>query len=228
MTAGDIDGSGDLSLIVGSPFASVNSSSSDYVITVSVVHILLIYFLLLKQTGSVAVFRSSASRVPANMSVTDADFLLNGDASFGYFGTSLAVQTIAGTPTQFGDATALIIIGAPTYLTVNGSVGRLYFYAVSGSTITLAATISGTSDKAKFCNAIALGQIEPGDFVLAVSSPSYGNPYLFDTEYIMGGRVDVFALASIPLGDSVVNELSPISTIKVGICFLDLIWMLSF
>ena len=186
----------------------------------------------MQQTGSVAVFRSSTSRIPANISVTDADFLLNGDASFGYFGTSLAVQTIAGTPTQFGDATALIIIGAPTYLTINGSVGRLYFYAVSGSAITLVSTISGTSDKAKFCNAIALGQLQPGDFVIAISSPSYGNPYLFDTEYIMGGRVDVFALSAIPLGNSVVNELSPIATIMVGaadafLCRLLIVFALS-
>jgi hypothetical protein len=128
LSSGDLDGTGQLSLLVGAPFASTDPSTV--------------------QVGVAAVFRPSTSRVAGTITLLEADIYLEGEASVGCFGTALLVQPLeAGS--QYGNATSLLIVSAPTYHNVNGSVGRVYFYAVSGATATNVSMITGTSDKSK-------------------------------------------------------------------------------
>ena len=111
LTSGDVDGSGHDSLIIGSPFASTNNTD------VNNIHV-----------GVVAIFRSSSSRLPASLSVTDADILLEGESSFSWFGYSMTVYESADALSPFPWSSPVLIIGVSVQqraAVVSGAVGSL-------------------------------------------------------------------------------------------------------
>ena len=90
-------------------------------------------------------FRSTTQRVAGNLTVSDADILLLRETSFECFGTSMLV-----TPSVWPNSTSLLIVGAPAYFNSNGSVGRVYVFAINGNEATNVSMITGMTDKAKF------------------------------------------------------------------------------
>eukprot|EP00042_Codosiga_hollandica_P054489 m.738714 g.738714 ORF g.738714 m.738714 type:complete len:865 (+) comp58911_c0_seq1:2-2596(+) len=206
MTSGDIDGHGQSSLILGSPYASTNNADVNNV-----------------QVGAVAIFRSSTARVPGTLSVTDADIQLEGESSFSMFGFTLLVV-----PAQ-APSSPILIISAPIVNNVNGSVGRVYAYTCQQSSATLVANITGVSDKAKFGWALATGAVSiAGSLqqVVAISASSFGNPYLHETEYAWEGRVYVFALEDLLNGATLLTQVQALAILTGDADFAHVGWQL--
>jgi hypothetical protein len=203
---GDLDGDGHSHLLIGGPYASTLPNDENV------------------QVGVVAVFRSSTSRVAGTLSLTSADIFLEGEASFGCFGTSLLVQPLNGVTSQFPNATSLLFIGAPTWFNDNGSVGRVYVFAINGNVAVNSTMITSVTDKSKFGWKIVSGSLSPGNTVIAISAPSFGNPFLNAAQYAWEGRVYVLSLDSIPVGDVLLDDLSPISVLSGESNFCNFGW----